>query len=274
MIARDCVTQWRDTAPWQADWQVEQDLVISRALVELYRAELVRSQLAFRGGTALHKLFMAPAARYSEDIDLVQVAPGPIGPALDAIRQALDPWLGEPQRKFGDGRATLMYRFASEDAAPLLMRLKIEINTREHLAVLGLASAEFSVSNRWFSGSSRVTTFAIEELLATKLRALFQRRKGRDLFDLWMGLQRSDVDPALVAKVFCQYMAAEGRPITRAEFEANLAAKHVNADFRRDTSILLRTGVPWAFDEAMAAVLDRLVALLPGDPWRGKSRHP
>ncbi|MGH2469017.1 MAG: nucleotidyl transferase AbiEii/AbiGii toxin family protein [Chloroflexota bacterium] len=39
----------------------------------------------------------------------------------------------------------------------------------------------------WFTGSADVPTFALEELLGTKLRALYQRRKGRDLFDLVLG---------------------------------------------------------------------------------------
>lgn len=97
MIPRDFITEWRAHAPWVTDRQVEQDLVLSRALVELYsRPEIARS-LAFRGGTALYKLHLRPAARYSEDIDFTQARAGPIGPVLDAIHDALDGWLGAPQ---------------------------------------------------------------------------------------------------------------------------------------------------------------------------------
>ncbi len=55
---------------------MEQDLVISRALVELFSRKTIAENLAFRGGTALHKLHLAPAMRYSEDIDLVQMRDG------------------------------------------------------------------------------------------------------------------------------------------------------------------------------------------------------
>ncbi|MBI5488028.1 MAG: nucleotidyl transferase AbiEii/AbiGii toxin family protein [Deltaproteobacteria bacterium] len=79
MIPRANVTAWRARAPWPADEQVEQDLVLSRALVAMFRHPGVAGGLAFRGGTALHKLYLAPAARYSEDIDLVQRDAGPIG---------------------------------------------------------------------------------------------------------------------------------------------------------------------------------------------------
>lgn len=60
MIPRDYVTQWRAHAPWAMDAQVEQDLVISRALVEFFRVPGVAGRLAFRGGTALDKLHLTP----------------------------------------------------------------------------------------------------------------------------------------------------------------------------------------------------------------------
>ena len=109
MIPRAQITAWRASAPWPTDAQVEQDLVLSRTLVELFRDPVVANTMAFRGGTALHKLFLMPAGRYSEDIDLVQIDAAPIGPALDAIRGTLDSWFGDPKRKQGRGRVTLLH---------------------------------------------------------------------------------------------------------------------------------------------------------------------
>jgi predicted nucleotidyltransferase component of viral defense system len=83
LIPRANIEAWRTQAPWVQATQVEQDLVISRALVEIYAHAALAEQLALRGGTALHKLHVQPAGRYSEDIDLVQVLPGPIGETLD-----------------------------------------------------------------------------------------------------------------------------------------------------------------------------------------------
>ena len=68
------------------------------------------------------------------------------------------------------------------------MRLKVEINTREHVAMLGYAKRSFSVRSRWFERTAGIRTFELDELLATKLRALYQRKKGRDLFDLMVAL--------------------------------------------------------------------------------------
>ncbi|MEE8368008.1 MAG: nucleotidyl transferase AbiEii/AbiGii toxin family protein, partial [Thermoanaerobaculia bacterium] len=136
MIPADFIAEWRGQVPWVQSSQVEQDLVISRALVEIFRDDQLARAVAFRGGTALFKLYLNPPPRYSEDIDLVQTVAEPIGPTLDRLRVRLDSWLGEPRRSFKEGRVTLLYRFESEDAQPLPLRLKIEINTREHFSVL------------------------------------------------------------------------------------------------------------------------------------------
>ena len=186
--------------PVGAGIQVEQDLVICRALVELFSHPVLAEALAFRGGTALYKLHLKPAARYSEDIDLVQMRAEPAGPVMDALRAVLDPWLGTPRWKQTEGRVTFVYRFASEDAPPVRMKLKVEINSREHFAVHGFKRVPFSVSSRWFEGACEIPTYELDELLGTKLRALYQRKKGRDLFDLAVALEHDGVDPRRIVE--------------------------------------------------------------------------
>lgn len=60
MIPTNFIEQWRIKAPWQTLAMVEQDLILSRALVDLFNQPLVKSSLVFRGGTALNKLFLLP----------------------------------------------------------------------------------------------------------------------------------------------------------------------------------------------------------------------
>ena len=72
MINRTAIQQWSNHAPWIDNAQIEQDLIICRALVSNFSDEFLASQLAFRGGTTLHKLHLSPQPHYSEDIDLVQ----------------------------------------------------------------------------------------------------------------------------------------------------------------------------------------------------------
>lgn len=73
MIPKAFIVAWRQFAPWISDAQVEQDLIMSRAMVALFENRTLAKTVAFRGGTALHKLYFKPAHRYSEDIDLVQI---------------------------------------------------------------------------------------------------------------------------------------------------------------------------------------------------------
>lgn len=85
MIPRAYIQQWTAAAPWPDLRQVEQDLIISRALCDLFGNEIIRDRIAFRGGTAIHKLMFAKPLRYSEDIDLVQTRAEPIGPVIDGV---------------------------------------------------------------------------------------------------------------------------------------------------------------------------------------------
>ena len=272
MIPRDYITEWRAQAPWVQDFQVEQDLVISRALIAIFTHPVLGEALAFRGGSALYKLHIHPPARYSEDIDLVQVRAEPAGPMMDAIREVLDPWLGEPKWKQTKGRVTFVYRFQAEDAPPLALRLKVEISSREHFAVYGFTRLPFTVSSRWFEGGGEIATYALDELLATKLRALYQRRKGRDLFDLAVALEETALDPDRVIAAFSQYMEHGGHDVTRAQFEQNIEAKLRDAQFNADIGPLLAAGFSWNGAEAAESVRSRLIGRLPGDPWKGDNK--
>ena len=269
MIPRDYITEWRSQAPWVQDIQVEQDLVICRALVEIFSNPALAEALAFRGGTALYKLYLKPAARYSEDIDLVQMRAEPAGPVMDALRSVLDPWLGAPRWKQTEGRVTFVYRFASEDAPPINMRLKVEINSREHFAVHGFKRVPFSVASRWFEGRCEIPTYELDELLGTKLRARYQRKKGRDLFDLVVALTQGGVDPARIVEAFVAYMDHDGHSVTRALFEQNMHQKRTDPQFTADIGPLLASGYSWDSTAAAAQIQAALIKRLPGEPWRG-----
>jgi len=269
MIPQRYILQWRAEAPWIDDDQVEQDLVISRALVAIFSHPLLRETVAFRGGTALHKLYFRPAARYSEDIDLVQIRAEPAGQMMNAIRETLDSWLGKPEWKQTQGRVTLYYRFTSESASHAPLRLKVEINSREHFAIYGFEDMPFAVSSPWFRGDCTIRTYQLDELLATKLRALYQRKQGRDLFDLFHALQDRRVTPERIVPAFLEYVSRGGHKITRAQFERNMAEKLTDPDFMADMRPLLALERDWEPSAAGYRVLSDLIARLPGKPWKG-----
>jgi predicted nucleotidyltransferase component of viral defense system len=260
MIPKADIVAWRQVAPWVSDAQVEQDLIISRALVAMFQDALISEQLAFRGGTALHKLYFNPARRYSEDIDLVQIVPGPIGGLLDTLQAVLNIFLGKPRRKQKERSVTLTYRVESEGPPVVPLRLKVEINTREHFTVLGFSKRPFNVRSRWFTGECEITTFELEELLATKVRAFYQRRKGRDLFDLWYGLSEGKADAEKIVRLFREYMKAEGHRIKRNDYEKNIGAKMKHPGFIEDVKPLLSADMNYDAQEAFSFVSQQIVS--------------
>lgn len=261
MIPENYIEQWRKSVRWQAVSQIEQDLVISRALVDLFNESRISNALVFRGGTALNKLFLKPPARFSEDIDFVQRRPEPIGKTIDGIKEALKPWLGEPKWKITERSAKLIYKYESFNNLP--SKLKIEINTTEHFQVLPLRIEKLNLQSEWFMGEADVITYEIDELMATKLRALFQRRKGRDLFDLWYVANQSLINLDRVVEIFSKYCANDGIIIRAEEFYNNLVMKRTHPDFLSDMSVLLPVTVNWNFEEAYQFVLNKIVSKLP-----------
>lgn len=239
MIPIAQITQWRFIAPWPDDMQVEQDLILSRILIEIFSDPFLNKELAFRGGTALHKLFFSPPARYSEDIDLVRTSKGAIKDIIDGLRNQLEPWLGKPKTVRTARSFKLMFYFTPENSPNIRLRIKIEINIQENFSVLDRLSKNYSIQSDWFSGETEINTFQFEELVATKLRALYQRSKGRDVFDLWLALKQKNFDIQKAISVFEFYMKKEGNKITHDQFKENLNLKLRENSFLDDIGPLL-----------------------------------
>ena len=165
MIPAQDIVAWSNVVPWGDQRQVEQDLIISRALIEIFSEESLRTALRFRGGTALNKLHFPAPMRYSEDIDLVRTTAGPIGPILDQLRAVLEPWLGPAQFDQSPVAPKFRFRVEAEDESGVPIRLKIEINTREIEVFDELTALPLKVANPWFSGSATIPTFSREERL-------------------------------------------------------------------------------------------------------------
>lgn len=237
MILKSHIIEWAKFVPWQQAYQIEQDLILSKALFDIYTSEELANKLAFRGGTALNKLYLKPASRYSEDLDFVQVSAEPIGSIVDTLREKLL-WLGEPQRKFSEGRVTLTYKVIAEDGTPI--KVKIEINSREHFTILGFKQVLFQISSSLLNSSCQVTTYKLEELLGTKLRALYQRKKGRDLFDIYFAMtQYRNLNLQQIVHCFKKYIAFTGNEITSRVLIANIELKMKDQGFRQDILPLL-----------------------------------
>lgn len=170
MIPEAAVTAWSVDHAWPLPSQVEQDLLLSRAICAIAQHPYLGKELAFRGGTALHKLHLQRAFRYSEDLDYVRTTAGGISEITGALT-GIGERLGFEVRTRIGVHPKVYWRAGSHDGVPL--RIKIEINMFERWPSLPLAHVPHAVDSRWWSGSTSVQTFAPAELVATKIRALY-----------------------------------------------------------------------------------------------------
>jgi len=259
MIPKEHIIEWKATAPWDEMLMVEQDLIICCALVAIYNDEFLSSHLAFRGGTALHKLYLSPQPRYSEDIDLVQIQSESVGAILDKLREVLS-FLGKPIIKQKRNNNTMIFKVDSTFPPIIPIRLKIEINCKEHFAVLGLTKIPFEVKSLWFNGTCEITTYQLDELVGTKLRALYQRKKGRDLFDLHKALEYNTLNPDNVVKCYRKYIEfSDGESPSQAVYLANMEDKMREEIFLNDTQALLRPSLIFNPQEAYEIVKRELI---------------
>ena len=260
MIAKPYIAKWQEHAPWKQFYQVEQDLVISRVLVEIFSDDFLRENLAFRGGTALHKLYLNPAPRYSEDIDLVQIKAGPIKPIMKRLQEVIT-FFEEPRKTQVKGHgAKALYRFNSE-YEEIRLRLKLEINCKEHFNVLDWVDLPFEVESEWFSGKAEIKTYSINELLGTKLSAFYQRRTGRDLFDLDYSRLNMELDIEQIIHCFKEYItfATGNRPPSQKELLINIEEKENDPNFTGDMEALLRPEIKYNQEAAFKWLKNELV---------------
>lgn len=262
MINRAAIIEWSAQVPWKDNAQVEQDLLISRALVDIFSDKFLASQLAFRGGTALHKLYLSPQPRYSEDIDLVQITAGPIKPIMYRLGEVLE-WMPNRVTKQKRYNNTMLFRMESEIPPIIQLRLKLEINCFEHFTQMGLVKYPFRVDNQWFEGKCELTTYHLEELLGTKLRALYQRKKGRDLFDLYVALTQKNPNLDDLMRCYNRYMTfVVEQPPTYKQFVQNMEEKMQDTDFLNDSQMLLRPELSFNAIEAYPLIKNKLIERL------------
>lgn len=265
--------------PWPNLRQVEQDLLLCRAMTALFDDGFLKTQIAMRGGTLLHKVHLAPASRYSEDIDLVVIGDRPDEHVRKAINRVLLGVLGRPTSSAWQAVRLavrnavkpskvlrVIYRVPSvADPRGMPLEVVIEANVTERKSYRPIALLPFSYLFRDEMVATTVNGFEIHEMLGTKMRALFQRRRGRDLFDLYWALTEAGtpVNPAEIIELFLYYLQQEGTVATRDEF-IGLLQSHLNdRGFLTDMNALLRTGI--AYDPIAAGnyVIGSLLKLLP-----------
>jgi predicted nucleotidyltransferase component of viral defense system len=205
---------------------VQKDYALSYLLAGMARTPDLAEKIVLKGGTALKKLYY-PQHRFSEDLDFSTLDPGVIPKGDELLRAAAVRMAGLLQERGpfevqvepltlhlphpGKQMAyTVRVRFPDQRQA--FCRLKVEITVDE--PVLLPARERPILHNFPEALGIRILGYALEEIVAEKLRALLQSREKlasrgwgagrvcRDYYDLWwiLGQEKLSGVPDLFAR--------------------------------------------------------------------------
>jgi predicted nucleotidyltransferase component of viral defense system len=193
----------RELAALRAEWLldqgvIEKDYILGWLLAGIANHRALADAWVFKGGTCLRKCYYE-TYRFSEDLDFTVMKGGPDDPEeLGAIFTDIATWVREEsgielivddrsfrRRKNKRGNPTTEGRigYRGPNASPSIPKVKLDITTDEILTSRPvLRPIGHPYSDRL--STSRVLSYSINELFGEKLRALAERCRPRDLYDV------------------------------------------------------------------------------------------
>jgi len=164
---------------------LEKDYVLTLILQRIYAEEVWRETLVFKGGTALHKLYLH--RRLSLDLDFTAQEPVSLESILPLLQAPEIDGQVKDAHEFHDALTIDRLGFVGPLQHP--NSIKVDISFRERVQ---LAPRRATLTTAYLSPFA-VTCMALEEILAEKIRAALMRRAPRDYFDLWLLFQQDDI---------------------------------------------------------------------------------
>jgi len=258
-ITARILRNWADEGDIPDLTLAELDYRLVHALHAIYTDPFLRDRLCLKGGTALNKLYLPGASRLSVDLDFNAVGTKeqvlqewtPIGEAIAATLEQQDSGYDLTYRGRYD-QLTVYARF-SPLSGTARQRLKLEISFIERFSILG--RVEHSLVPSPFDEPLAVNTYHLEELTSTKLRALYDRRRGRDIYDLFR-IADLDLNQAAVRKMVLYYFYRANKVFHYPSFVSNVELKVAERGFRDDVRSLIRHGTELDWETACQQVLD------------------
>ncbi|MFH1441210.1 MAG: nucleotidyl transferase AbiEii/AbiGii toxin family protein [Candidatus Omnitrophota bacterium] len=206
---------------------IEKDYVIGWVLWGIGMEKDLSTHWAFKGGTSLKKCYVE-TWRFSEDLDFTVMPNGPYKPedveplikrVLERVHDesgidfSIRPLKFKHADKYLYTEGSIYYRGPRN--APLPARIKLDISGLEKIAcptVLRKISHPYSDS---LPEALKVRCYAFEEVYAEKLRAMGERGRPRDLYDIVLLYRRSDlrVEPKVIKSVLDKKCEFKGIPV-------------------------------------------------------------
>ena len=234
---------------------VEKDYVLGWLLWGIGSHPALREHWVFKGGTCLKKCFVE-TYRFSEDLDFTVIEHGPLEPdvllpvlveMLDTIEQETGIGLTgrapivrlRPDGRSAEGR--IYYR--GPRGAPGEARVKLDLTYDEIVVEPTVRRAIAHAYDDDLPNDATVGCYAFVEVFAEKLRALGQRTRPRDLYDVVNLYRRADLQDErdLVMRVLARKCAHKDVPVPTL---AAVASTEKAADLRADWQAMLAHQLP------------------------------
>jgi predicted nucleotidyltransferase component of viral defense system len=229
----------------------ELDYRLVKVLEALYRDDFLPERLCMKGGTAINKLYLGETSRLSVDLDFNHV-----GPKEEVLKERRDvrerivelltkqddSYVIHSERRYEQTRIKVRYKTV---AGPI-RSFKIEISHVERFPIVSLVKKQVKTPD----GLADVITYTLEELTATKLRALLERFKGRDIYDLYF-ISQLKPDPTVTRKMFLYYFYRARKVFNPKVHYKNLTKRYESGNYTDDVSAFIKPTV--TFDLAKAA---------------------
>ncbi len=213
---------------------LERDYVISWVLKGIYDNPVLKDGLVFKGGTALRKTYF-PNYRFSEDLDFTTIRP--LSELSGAkIKENLETICGNVYQESGIELKIVDFKQTRDELneeaflgkiqfvgprghrTGSLPRIKLDITFYEEVI---LPSNKLSLIHLYSDAAdcqATVYVYRLEEIVAEKLRAILQRQRSRDIYDLWnlLKFHKDKLDLFTVRDVFqkkCKYKSVEFKSV-------------------------------------------------------------
>ena len=229
----------------------ELDYRLVKTLQEFYSDDFLSKRLCMKGGTAINKLYLAETSRLSLDLDFNHLgSKEEVTKEKRVIRELIMELLKKQdnsydvhyERPYGLTRIKARYKTVGGP----VQNFKIEISHVERFPIIPPVKKKIKTPD----GLADIVTYTLEELTATKLRALLERFKARDIYDLFF-ISRLKPDPKIIRKMFLYYFYRSRKVFNPKVHYENIIKRYESGNYADDVTDFIKPTV--TFDLAVAA---------------------
>lgn len=235
----------------------ELDYRLDKTLEALYRDDFLSKRLCLKGGTAINKLYLGETSRLSVDLDFNHL--GSKEEVLkerrevrerivELLKKQDDSYDIHSERRYEQTRIKARYKTV---AGPV-RSFKIEISHVERFPIISPVKRHIITPE----GSAGVITYTLEELTSTKLRALFERFKGRDIYDLYF-ISQLKLNPTITRKMFLYYFYRAHKVFNPKIHYKNLIKRYESGNYIDDVMAFVKPTVKFDLTTAAMTVISQ-----------------